>query len=504
MNEPAAIPLHAVMTPATALFVEAVRDSDWSRTLQLLDHHWAEIWFAVDPTDLRRLAAAAPPHLLASLLSAGFIARATGHSAVEDLLEPTVPDRGASPDQHAQYVADLRVRGRPVRAMAHVRRHFDEIQAQRGLPADSSGGTTALWLVQAAITALLAGEAAAAKGMLLSAVDTRRPDRFPFIVREAMAKLALAHALTGDITEATSVNERAQALPRTESWVESLVDATIRLTEYICAVDTLDPRAEELRRDSPSPMAHREFWPVALSAQVRHLVLTGRPHQAQALCDSVAAAGLPPPGADGLFAAALPDARLLLGGRGARSVDMSGGLASTCQRRLARAVQLFTTGQFAAVARLEPPESHDDRVVRAMSLLRAQATSAKGRVREGRRELLGTLHEMLDRRSYSELRYLTRESLEAIRDSATGRQAAELVERLAVPRFGVRAVLAAPLTDAEVDVLRLLRLGLTREEMAERLFVSVNTVKTHLRSAYRKLGATRRNEALEKFADLGI
>ena len=73
-----------------------------------------------------------------------------------------------------------------------------------------------------------------------------------------------------------------------------------------------------------------------------------------------------------------------------------------------------------------------------------------------------------------------------------------------MPMLEVHAVLQAPLTAAEIDVLRLLREGLTREEMADRLFVSVNTVKTQLRSAYRKRGARGIAEALETFASLGI
>ena len=44
------------------------------------------------------------------------------------------------------------------------------------------------------------------------------------------------------------------------------------------------------------------------------------------------------------------------------------------------------------------------------------------------------------------------------------------------------------LTDSELAVLRFLPSHLTNQEIAEALFLSINTVKTHLRSAYRKLG----------------
>jgi LuxR family maltose regulon positive regulatory protein len=54
----------------------------------------------------------------------------------------------------------------------------------------------------------------------------------------------------------------------------------------------------------------------------------------------------------------------------------------------------------------------------------------------------------------------------------------------------------SPLTSSEVAVLRLLPSYLTNQEIAEQLFLSVNTVKTHLRSAYHKLGVTSRREAI--------
>ena len=60
------------------------------------------------------------------------------------------------------------------------------------------------------------------------------------------------------------------------------------------------------------------------------------------------------------------------------------------------------------------------------------------------------------------------------------------------------------LSEAEAEVLRLLARGLERKEIAGALYLSVNTVKSHLRSAYRKLGATSREEALDRARGLGL
>ena len=53
-----------------------------------------------------------------------------------------------------------------------------------------------------------------------------------------------------------------------------------------------------------------------------------------------------------------------------------------------------------------------------------------------------------------------------------------------------------PLTSRELDILELLQSSLSSSEIARELFVSVNTVKTHTRAIYRKLGATSRDEAV--------
>ena len=60
------------------------------------------------------------------------------------------------------------------------------------------------------------------------------------------------------------------------------------------------------------------------------------------------------------------------------------------------------------------------------------------------------------------------------------------------------------LTEAELRLLPLLTTHLTFREIAERLFVSRNTVKTQAISAYRKLDASSRSEAIERAIELGL
>jgi LuxR family transcriptional regulator, maltose regulon positive regulatory protein len=63
--------------------------------------------------------------------------------------------------------------------------------------------------------------------------------------------------------------------------------------------------------------------------------------------------------------------------------------------------------------------------------------------------------------------------------------------------------LPEPLTAAELRVLKLLPTS-TYPQMAASLYVSRNTVKTHLRSVYQKLGVASRSEAIERAVDLRL
>lgn len=60
------------------------------------------------------------------------------------------------------------------------------------------------------------------------------------------------------------------------------------------------------------------------------------------------------------------------------------------------------------------------------------------------------------------------------------------------------------ITPRELEVLRLIADGLSNKEMAGRLFVSENTVKTHASRVFDKLGASRRTQAVQLAKRHGI
>jgi LuxR family maltose regulon positive regulatory protein len=61
-----------------------------------------------------------------------------------------------------------------------------------------------------------------------------------------------------------------------------------------------------------------------------------------------------------------------------------------------------------------------------------------------------------------------------------------------------------PLSDRELDVLRLLGSELSGPQISRQLGISLNTLRTHTKNIYAKLGVTSRREALLRASELSI
>jgi LuxR family maltose regulon positive regulatory protein len=60
------------------------------------------------------------------------------------------------------------------------------------------------------------------------------------------------------------------------------------------------------------------------------------------------------------------------------------------------------------------------------------------------------------------------------------------------------------LTNRELEILQLLEKRWQNKEIAEKLFIAGETVKSHLNNIYQKLDVRNRRQAVEKARDLGI
>lgn len=83
-----------------------------------------------------------------------------------------------------------------------------------------------------------------------------------------------------------------------------------------------------------------------------------------------------------------------------------------------------------------------------------------------------------------------------------------MIARLLLPRFQINqqsaTQLKAPLSNRELEVLQLVSLGYTRREISEKLFISVDTVGSHIRHIYKKLAVNSKLEAVRKGTHMGL
>jgi LuxR family transcriptional regulator, maltose regulon positive regulatory protein len=111
-----------------------------------------------------------------------------------------------------------------------------------------------------------------------------------------------------------------------------------------------------------------------------------------------------------------------------------------------------------------------------------------------------------DRRAAKDLLREARQAVEACADAGVLPELLARVERRLrlVPSGATRTPYEEDLSDRELAVLRLLATDLTQREIGEALYVSFNTVKTHVKSIFRKLDVARRPDAVSRARELRL
>jgi len=94
--------------------------------------------------------------------------------------------------------------------------------------------------------------------------------------------------------------------------------------------------------------------------------------------------------------------------------------------------------------------------------------------------------------------------LNAFRKASPVEPAADEPTEPDLPAATLAAALIEPLTDRELEVLQLMAQGLKYKEIAAELFISLNTVRYHVKTIYGKLNANNRTQAIESARQLQI
>ncbi|MFI7502675.1 LuxR C-terminal-related transcriptional regulator [Streptomyces sp. NPDC049687] len=440
------------------------------------------------------------------------------HRAEEGLAEvPGAPAPGlaAARLSHALLEASVaRLAGSPARAEAAL----EEAEQVRGrVPAhllDKHPEVIALLLTHVGSTRLWAGRLEEAGAALTLAADCAGGASTALVREDALGRLALIDCLNGwpgraerKAREAVKETERF-GLPRSAgSGMAWLVLAALAVDR-----DELDEARALLDAAAESHPALRD--PVREAGRVLatarlHLAL-GDTRAALAAVEPTVPAETRSPWADGQ-AALVACAVHLAEGRpeaGARLLREVPDEQVACAVEAARA-RLAAGEPGAAVElldRVRPEGRFGPAVTVRATLMRARAADETGDRAAARRLLARALREARReqlRRPFLEAGPWLRPLLGTapLRDLARG----WLTPDPPPPETDHELpVVVEELSGRERDVLRRLALMMPTEEIAADLYVSVNTVKTHLKSAYRKLGVNRRHDAVRRARELGL
>lgn len=393
----------------------------------------------------------------------------------------------------------------------------DAAEAEQALPADRlerSPELTALMLTDLGSAQLWAGRFDAARSTLSAAVDAADGLSTAFPRHEALGRLALIDFLHGRPGQAEALARGAVAEAERSGLPVAYRTGMAQLVLAAVAVDRDDLTAaqDHLDQAAATSAASRDPLMAVELAMLRSrmLVARGDPRAALSALDGMTRQPLvsaePSPWVSDRIAMATAAAHLADGDPKAAVKVFEEQPLHSPESRAAEARARVAAGDGERALRILDalPESRDQGPAVDVWLLltRAQVVEATGDSPAAEGLVLRAL-------AAARPHQLRRPFLEAgpwlgrlLRRPALAREHTWLTGALAPRR--AEPPRPEPLSAREQDVLERLAQLMSTEEIAADLHLSVNTVKTHLKSIYRKLAATRRGEAVRRARDLGL
>ncbi|RKQ94300.1 DNA-binding NarL/FixJ family response regulator [Mycolicibacterium mucogenicum 261Sha1.1M5] len=474
----------------------AVEEADYETAFELLSTDIAVCVFEVDPDEMRAWLGAGVSHV------DNVASRFPDLTAVHRLLTDGEGELGSDAPLEMKpfwtsYVDAVQSYGcgDPYKVAIGFRAMLERLPPRTG-HFDTSRGELPVAALELATAELLAGNVHDALSCLHRVYSAPEP-RIPSVVRIARALAALIHALLGDPELAELHLSFLAQEPHTESWAEGRVDALREM-----ALSLLVGGVEGVSRiqDVP-PHVLAELWPlhalavndlhrrVGTDQQGLHFVRLAREAHPVAR-DGVGLAG-------SVLPMSVAQLHLL-----SNETDLAQeALAAADERlllhRLLRASLMLRSGRPASALELVGSRERDTAGLRrldvgraaivATALYRIDRTAEAVRITEQVASAWGGL-------TPDEVSTFPSEAASRAMLRAQGRTGGDARTR----------EVCQELTMRERQMLSALVAGASRKQIASRIFVSENTVKTHLRTLYRKLGVSTRPEALAQASQLGL
>jgi LuxR family transcriptional regulator, maltose regulon positive regulatory protein len=510
----------------------AVEAGDWALAAEVLGDHWLVFVVRGGGTVLYELVKRIPEEAVRAdaelaLATAGLLLEQGDHEGADELLVaahelamdlPEPRRRRFAVTSTATTLYRARLRGDVQEALSAARLVLDE-HWDREVAVE----VRALTLANLGIAEFWDGDLGAAGEHLQQAAGLALECGNDFVLFLAESYAAAADAREGRLTEARTRAHTAIQLAERRGWTR-LAHAAIAYSTFatvhlwrgeVEAAERLAERAAEAVEHSTEPLLR----PAVAQVRARLLVLKGKPLTALDLLGAAGADGPLPPFLR--VSTGLLEAELWLGlGEPARA-----------RRRLAEIDAEDASDAAIGLARLELASGDPGAAIRAVATFladerrpvlpfaRAEIWAIDAIARDAVHDEDGALRaleralDLAEPRGYAgilarygaPLRSLLRRRVD--RGTAHRALAAQLLSTLdesSAAERGAPATLLEPLSDRELAVLRFLPTMMSNAEIAAEMFVSVNTVKTHLKHVYRKLDVADRRDCVRRARELRL
>jgi LuxR family transcriptional regulator, maltose regulon positive regulatory protein len=510
----------------------AVEAGDWKLAAEVVGEHWLALVLRGGGTVLYELlehipAEAVRSHAELALATAGLLLEQGDHQEADELLIRAHELAEELPEQRRRRLAvtstattlyRARLRGDVEEALSAGRVLLDE-RWDREVAVE----VRALTLANLGIAEFWDGDLGSAEEHLQRAAGLALECGNDFVLFLAESYAAAADARNGRLREAGTRAHTAIQLAERRGWtrlahaaIAYSALATVRLWHgEVDAAEALAERAAEALENSPEPLLR----PALAQVRARLLALKGEPLNALDLLMAANADGPLPPFLR--VSTGLLEAELWLGlGEPARA-----------RRRLAEVDAEDASDAAIGLARIELASGDPGAAIRAVATFmgderepvlpfaRTEAWAIDAIARDAVHDEEGALRaleralDLAEPRGYAgvlarygaPLRSLLRRRVE--RGTGHRALAAHLLSTLHESSASVRAApatLLEPLSDRELAVLRFLPTMMSNAEIAGEMFVSVNTVKTHLKHVYRKLDVADRRDCVQRARELRL
>jgi LuxR family transcriptional regulator, maltose regulon positive regulatory protein len=512
----------------------ALAGEDWQQAGGLIAEHWLELFLHGGSAAMRGPMAQLPPEVVASdpRLAAAVAGSRLQDGDLQDAGRLLAIAREAGEQEGSQTKAIIAAVGL---RHARLRVHPDDAERlARELSAVAHDCTRHCWtalrsfaLCDLGATLLWSGgDVETAVAHLHEALALATEHQHEQIALDCLAQLAVVNVLRGELTQAQERSARTMELAEQHGWCEGSAAACAHLAAATCAYQLGEfERAEGLLARAAAAADTAET-PVRLTVgmlQALTLATAGQRAAARGALKlrairSELVDGAPAPGFLRLAltyteprvlmaAGEVEQARATLAGALDEAPDDAALLVRQASFELHEGEPELARASLARARAEGTPHLHPA-VLLEQWLLQALADQAAGD-HQAACEALDRALALAEREPFRDAFLMNgpavRELLELQAQDGTAHPALLEVLLDGVGQGPTNsAPLPEPLTEREQRILRYLPTMLTNAEIGAEVFVSLNTVKTHLRSIYRKLNANGRADAVERARRLGL